>query len=78
MSAYRKPSSKTSGDSTTKPASKGMKGKEDKDDLVALREEWRVLYAETLPAAARRKASEQSKWSVCFDREQSKLGLKAW
>ena len=38
--------------------------KNDKDDLEALREEWRTLYAETLPKAARGKDSAQPKWSV--------------
>jgi hypothetical protein len=38
--------------------------KGDTDSLSSLREEWRVLYAETLPSAARQKAPEQSKWFV--------------
>lgn len=38
--------------------------KNDKDDLEALREEWRTLYAETLPKAARGKDPAQPKWCV--------------
>lgn len=36
--------------------------KEDDRSIDDLREEWRVLYAETLPRAAREKASSQAKW----------------
>lgn len=50
-----------------KSESEKPKSSASSDDLLALREEWRVLYAETLPAAARAKAPEQSKWCVFIE-----------
>lgn len=47
---------------------KRVKREEKGSSNDALREEWRTLYAETLPKAARERLPSQAKWYACFDR----------